>query len=114
MKKKVVIIGGGFAGLFLAESLENKFEVLLVDSKPFFEFTPGILRTIVEPEHKDKIQIMYKSILKNTSFILDYVKSVTNKKVKLDSGDELSYDYLVICSGSGYREPIKEQKVVHF
>ncbi|MEK6889796.1 MAG: FAD-dependent oxidoreductase [Nanoarchaeota archaeon] len=111
MKKKVVIIGGGFAGLFLAESLGEKFEVILVDSKPFFEFTPGILRTIVEPKHKDKIQVMYKSILKNTGFILDSVKSI-GKKVKLIDGDELSYDYLVVCSGSGYREPIKEQKVV--
>ncbi len=112
MKKKVVIIGGGFAGLFLAESLNKDFNVILIDSKPFFEFTPGILRTIVEPKHADKIQVMYKKILKNTEFILDSVKSVNDKKVKLENSDELSYDYLVICSGSGYREPIKEQRVV--
>lgn len=112
MKKKVVIIGGGFAGLFLAESLNKDFNVILIDSKPFFEFTPGILRTIVEPKHADKIQVMYKKILKNTEFILDSVKSLSEKKVKLEGGDELSYDYLVIASGSGYREPIKEQRVV--
>jgi NADH dehydrogenase FAD-containing subunit len=111
MKKKVVIIGGGFAGLFLAQNLSDDFDVVLIDSKPFFEFTPGILRTLVEPKHADKIQVMYKKVLKNIEFILDSVKSV-GKKVSLEGGDELNYDYLVICSGSGYREPIKEQKVV--
>lgn len=112
MRKKVVIIGGGFAGFYLAKSLQKEHEVILIDSKPFFEFTPGILRTIVEPRHREKIQILYKEALKNSSFILDSVEEITARRVKLKDGDEIRYDYLIVCSGSSYREPIKEQNVV--
>ena len=57
VKKKLVIIGGGFAGSLVARNLEKEFNVTLIDTKPYFEFTPGILRTIVEPDHIKKVVI---------------------------------------------------------
>ena len=33
--KKIVIIGGGFAGSHIARNLEDKFEVILIDSKNY-------------------------------------------------------------------------------
>lgn len=110
--KKVVIIGGGFAGSTIAKALENKFDVTLVDTKDFFEFTPGILRTIVEPKHMCKIHKMYKDYLKKTKVINEEVKIVDERHVLFD-GKRIRYDYLVICSGSSYKEPIKEQHVVY-
>jgi NADH dehydrogenase FAD-containing subunit len=47
----VVIVGGGFAGAYVAKALEDCFRVTLVDNKDYFEFTPSVLRTIVEPNH---------------------------------------------------------------
>ena len=35
--KKVLIIGGGFAGSIITKKLENKFDVTLIDSKDYFE-----------------------------------------------------------------------------
>ena len=49
--KRLVVIGGGFAGLTIVRALCTEFQVTLIDSKPFFEFTPGILHTLVEPNH---------------------------------------------------------------
>ncbi|MEK6889052.1 MAG: FAD-dependent oxidoreductase [Nanoarchaeota archaeon] len=110
-KKKIVIVGGGFAGSAVAKQLENHFSVELIDTKDYFEFTPGILRTLVEPEHAKKIQIMYKDYLKNTRIIVDCVLNA-NKRFVYTKSRKIAYDYLVVCSGSSYKAPIKEQDVV--
>jgi NADH dehydrogenase FAD-containing subunit len=35
----------------VAKALEGSFRVTLIDNKDYFEFTPSVLRTIVEPKH---------------------------------------------------------------
>jgi len=54
--KKVVVIGGGFAGNQIAKRLQNKFNVLLIDTKDYFEYTPGILKLAVNPDYKSKLR----------------------------------------------------------
>ena len=41
-RPRVVIIGGGFAGLTTALNLDRSFDVTLLDPKPWFEFLPNI------------------------------------------------------------------------
>ena len=50
--KRVVVVGGGFAGLTAARGLAklSNVEVLLADQRTYFEYTPGILRAWVKPE----------------------------------------------------------------
>ena len=58
-KKRVVVVGGGFAGRAaqraVAEAARGWFgprvgvEVTLVDAKGYFEYTPALLRCLVEP-----------------------------------------------------------------
>jgi len=50
--RKVVIVGGSFAGLLIARKLQNKFRVTVIDRKEYFEFLPGILRALVMPSHQ--------------------------------------------------------------
>ncbi|MBI5804292.1 FAD-dependent oxidoreductase [Candidatus Pacearchaeota archaeon] len=109
--KKIVVIGGGFAGSHIAKQLERKFDVILVDTKDYFEFTPGILRTIVEPEHIRKIQVLHKNYLTKTKIVVDEVKEVGKNYVQLKN-KTMKFDYLAICSGSSYNAPFKEQRVV--
>lgn len=109
--KRVLIIGGGFAGTFLARSLASDAEVTLIDTKPFFEFTPGILRTLVEPTHMRTIQRAYVSFLKKVTFIHGQVTSLTPRAIFLGN-KRIPFDYCVIASGSRYKAPIKEQNVV--
>ena len=66
---KVCILGGGFAGSYIASKLENHFDVTLIDSKDYFEFTPGILRTVVKPTHSKKLQVLHKGYLKKAKFL---------------------------------------------
>ena len=48
---RVAVLGGGFAGLTAARTLakDRRIEVLLVDQRDYFEYTPGILRAWVDP-----------------------------------------------------------------
>ena len=75
--EKVVIIGGGFTGAKCAKRLENDFSVTLIDTKDYYEFTPGILRTIINPNHTRHIQILHKDYLKKTNIIVNEVKSIS-------------------------------------
>lgn len=113
MKKKIVIIGGGFTGTRCARIFEKDdlFEVTLIDKKPYFEFTPSILRTILEPEHEKKIQILHKDYLKKTRIIVDEVIDVSEKWVRTKK-NKIDFDYLVIASGSDYSKPIKEPEII--
>lgn len=61
--KRVAIVGGGFAGLTAARKLAacRGLEVLLLDQRTYFEYTPGILRAWVQPEtHKSLVNPMAK------------------------------------------------------
>ena len=114
--KKVVIIGGGFAGTLVAQKLQNgNFKVTLIDTTDYFEFTPGILRAIVEPGYIKKIQVLHKDYLKRTNVILGRAKEVSKKYVLVHTKNgekRILFDYLVIASGSDYSSPIKEKNLV--
>jgi len=109
--KKVVIIGGGFAGAYSAINLENHFDITLIDTKDYFEFTPGVLRCIVEPEHAEKIQSLHKNYLKKSKIVVGKVIDIRDRKV-ITYKDKIPFDYLIICSGSSYNAPFKEKNIV--
>lgn len=110
--KHLVIIGGGFAGSYLAKKLENELEVTLIDEKPYFEFTPSVLRALVEPKHLQKIQVLHADYLKKTNLIIAKVKTIKEHSVILKNKQEINYDYLSITSGTRYNTPIKDPCLV--
>jgi len=110
--KSVVIIGGGFAGARIANKLQSKFNVTLFDTKEYFEFTPSILRTLVDHEHLKKIQVKHTSYLKKGTFIRDFVTKITSEHVGFGKNNTVPYDYLVIAAGSHYSAPIKEEDII--
>ncbi len=109
--KKVVIIGGGFAGAYCTRQLQHDFEVTLIDTKDYFEFTPSVLRTLVEPEHGKKIEVKHSQYLKKGQFVKGEVVSISTPEVKTKSA-AYPFDYLIICSGSRYNSPIKEENLL--
>ena len=109
--KRIVIIGGGFAGSTAAKMLEREFTVTLIDTKNYFEFTPGILRTVLEPAHMRKIQSLHTHYLHKATIITDTVTTVDEKVVQTKTSS-YPYDYLIIASGSSYNPPIKESCIV--
>jgi len=113
-KYDIVIIGGGFCGVLCAKILERKsnLSIALFDRKPNFEFIPAIPKLVINKEHSRKISIPFLRIFKKTKFFLDEVINVTKDTVQGKS-KQISYKYLVICSGSDYPIELKNKKNVH-
>lgn len=124
---RVVVVGGGFAGTTVARGLQQFFQVTMVDTKEFFEFTPSVLRTIVEPERLQRIQVEHAEYLDQTELVVGKVCSLdrATKEVFItrnleqevhhegDHSLSIPYDTLVICSGSYYHTPFKVRILGH-
>ena len=102
---RVVIIGGGFAGIRLAKTLGNKnVQVVLLDKHNYHTFQPLLYQVSSSGLEPDSIAYPIRKILKKhkTSFFrLAEVNSInTEKNEVLTSIGRLRYDYLVIATGT--------------
>ena len=112
-KKKIVILGGGFAGVECAKQLEKEFgnnpeiELVMVSEDNFLLFTPMLPQVasgMIETRH---IVLPIRTICKKTKFYESRIKNIDpyGKIVTLwGTGDKrsisLHYDFLVIALGS--------------
>merc|ERR1712039_1057733 len=62
-QRRVLVIGGSFAGLCVARDLREHFLVTIVDCKEFFEYTPGVLRAYVKPKHLDALTFTLQPVI---------------------------------------------------
>lgn len=102
---RVVIIGGGFAGIALAKKLSKKeLQVVLLDKHNYHNFQPLLYQVSTGGLEPDSIAYPIRKILKdfpNFYFRLADVSEVNTEKNKVISNiGELKFDYLVIASGS--------------
>jgi len=106
----IVIIGGGFCGSLCARKLEKKFNVTLIDTTEYFEFTPSVPNALCDSTYGDKIQVPHKNYLKYAKVIISKVDYIGNEYVRI-KGREIPYDYLVISTGSSYSLPFKSHSI---
>jgi len=103
-QKKIVIIGAGFAGLRLAQDLENtNYDVLLIDRNNYHQFQPLMYQVATARLEPASISFPLRKVFqhsKNVRIRIADVLSVDtqNKSVKTSIAD-FSYDYLVISFG---------------
>ena len=103
--KRVVIIGGGFAGIHLAKSLRKSgFQLVMIDRQNYHAFQPLLYQVSTAGLEPDSIAYPIRKILKkhrNFHFRLATVTAIDteNKTVTTDIGT-LKYDYLVIATGT--------------
>ena len=112
-KKKIVILGGGFAGVECARKLESEFgkdseiELVMVSEDNFLLFTPMLPQVasgMIETRH---IVLPIRTICKKTKFyegriknIDPYGKLVTLWGTRDKRSISIYYDFLVIALGS--------------
>jgi len=103
--KKVLVLGGGFAGVEASIYLRKEgLEVTLVSDRDYFYIYPTSIWIPTGQTTKEKISVPLHDLAKNHGFstIIDAVISVdaTQKKVILESGKVLEgYDYLILAMG---------------
>jgi NADH dehydrogenase len=103
---KVVIVGGGFAGLQVAKTLgRTQAEVSLIDRRNHHLFQPLLYQVATAALSPADIAAPIRAILrwaKNVEVLLDEVVGIdTDAKVVLTRDDaQQAYDYLVLATGS--------------
>lgn len=102
---RVVIIGGGFAGVSLAKKLKNKnFQVVLLDKHNYHNFQPLMYQVATGGLEAGSIAYPIRKIMQDhdeTFFRVALVEEVdTEKKLVITDTGTIYYDYLVIATGS--------------
>ncbi|MEX2283130.1 MAG: NAD(P)/FAD-dependent oxidoreductase [Gemmatimonadota bacterium] len=103
--RHVVILGGGFGGLYCAKALRNTpVRITLVDRRNFHLFQPLLYQVATASLSPADIAHPIRSILKRQRNAEVWLAEATSidpaaRKVKLLDG-ELSYDYLVVATGA--------------
>lgn len=103
-KKRLVIIGGGFAGLELAKKIDKKqYQVILIDKNNYYQFQPLFYQVATGGLEPSSISYPHrKNFQKNKNFHFRMCEAQNvdpeNKVVQTNIGD-ITYDYLVISTG---------------
>ncbi len=104
-KKRIVIIGGGFGGLELANKLKkSNFQIVLIDKNNYHQFPPLLYQVTSAGLESNEISFPYRKLFqkrKDFYFRLAEVSAIVaeNNYIETSIG-RLSYDYLVIASGT--------------
>ena len=104
MKRKIIVIGGGFAGIeFIKKIDETLFDVLLIDKINHHQFQPLFYQVATSQLEPASISFPLRNIFKtkkNLQIRLAEVLSIdsANNKIKTTIG-EFCYDLLVIAIG---------------
>ena len=111
-RKRVVIVGGGFCGTFAAMQLDMdpRFEVVLVDTKDYFEYTPSILKAFNNPGAHARIVHPHAETVQNGRVIVGEVRACRDDCVAVNF-ETITYDYLIVSTGSHYPSAVKSTNV---
>ena len=105
MREKIVIIGGGFAGLQLAKNLNNqgKYKVMVIDKMNHHMFQPLFYQVATGRIEPSNISFPFRKIFqksKNIQFRMTEVKKIIPSENKIIGDDGVfTYDKLVIATG---------------
>jgi NADH:ubiquinone reductase (H+-translocating) len=105
-RPRVVIIGAGFGGIHAAKALRHlPIDITVIDRKNHHTFQPLLYQVALAVLSPADIAQPIRAILRhqsNTEVLMDEVTAidVQSRNVSLASGTQLSYDYLVIATGS--------------
>jgi NADH dehydrogenase len=104
-RPKVVIIGGGFGGLWAARTLANKpVDVVVIDRNNYHTFLALLYQVAAAELTAEDIAYPVRSVfckIPNIDFILAHARRIDlqNRRIETD-GETISYDYLILANGS--------------
>ncbi|MGN7721349.1 NAD(P)/FAD-dependent oxidoreductase [Chitinophaga sp. 22620] len=102
---RVVIVGGGFAGINLAKSLRGApLQVVLLDRNNYHLFQPLLYQVATAGLEPDSIAFPLRGIFKrqkNFVFRMAEVKNINREQNTLETNiGDIRYNYLVLATGS--------------
>jgi len=104
-KPRIIVVGGGFAGLHFAKNINSKkYQVVIFDKNNYHTFQPLMYQVATAGLEPDSIaHPIRKSLQKKEHVFFRYGEvqfiDAKNNTIQTSIGD-LEYDHLVICSGA--------------
>ncbi|HET7818080.1 MAG TPA: NAD(P)/FAD-dependent oxidoreductase [Bacteroidia bacterium] len=103
-KKKIIIAGGGFAGIQLVKKLDpDIFDILLIDKINHHQFQPLFYQVATSQIEPSSISFPFRYVFKrkkNVDIRLSEVLSINSNYNKINTTiGEFTYDYLILCIG---------------
>lgn len=104
-RPRLVIVGGGFAGLYLARQLAKAdLQIVLLDQNNFHTFQPLLYQVATAMLEPDSVANSFRKIFQkqhNFHFRMVTVERIDpENKVVITSAGCLAYDYLAIATGA--------------
>lgn len=103
-KKKIIVVGGGFAGIQLVRKLDDKlFDIVLIDKLNHHQFQPLFYQVATSQIEPSSISFPLRHIFRNKKNVRIRMAKVTgidapNNTIATNIGD-FKYDYLVLALG---------------
>ena len=104
-RPRLVIIGGGFAGLKLVRKALNKgFQIVLLDKNNYHQFQPLLYQVATAGLEPSAVSFPLRKILQrecNVHFRVAHIQKIisNDKEIETNIGF-LKYDYLVLATGA--------------
>ena len=106
-RAQVVIIGAGFAGLNAGKSLKNvDVDVTIIDRRNFHLFQPLLYQVASAALNPSDIAYPIRSVFRRQTNVRRIVMGnvvgidLERRRVKLDEGANVQFDYLVVATGA--------------
>ncbi|NND78534.1 MAG: NAD(P)/FAD-dependent oxidoreductase [Maribacter sp.] len=104
-KERIVIIGGGFAGISLAKKLKHhNLQIVLIDKHNYHTFQPLLYQVSTSGLEPDSIAYPLRKVLKNLNdfhFRLATVEHIDPEQQTVSTTiGSLTFDYLVMATGT--------------
>ena len=102
--KRVIIVGGGFAGLKLSRCLlKSGYQIVLLDQNNYHQFQPLLYQVATAGLEPSAISFPFRRLLQNHKRahfrIAELQKIDSNKKKVFTNIGSIEYDFLVIATG---------------
>lgn len=107
--KRIVIVGGGYAGTSLARALDPMIEVVLIEPRDRFVHNVAAIRAVVDPALLERIVIPYDRLLNRGHVVHDRAVAIDGSSIRLAGGGSVEGSILVVATGSRYARPFKPE-----
>jgi len=102
----VVIVGAGFGGLGVAEQLAHvPVDVTLIDRHNYHTFQPLLYQVATSLLNAEDVGAPVRSMFRHQENVNFHLATVTGidvpgRKIQVDDGHEITFDYLVLAGGA--------------
>jgi NADH dehydrogenase FAD-containing subunit len=118
--KRVVIVGGSYAGYNVANQLMNDYSVTIIDKREYFDSFVAVPRAVAKKDYYNEIYVTYNDSRRGYGNKFNFVQGElttvnSNNSIIIKAANgatkTITFDFLVLATGFKYDSPYKTEQV---